>query len=97
METGIGYSTLLDERVDDVFAIAAAVRERNDRETWTTLHELVATLVEMVSIMRIEAWLIAGVPRWKLPDVTHIPRPGEEEEQVKTIRPGQFLRLQAAM
>ena len=62
------------------------------------MHELVAMLVEVVSIVRIEALLVAGVKRWSLPDPIHIPRPGEDkEERVKTVTPGQFLRLQAAM
>lgn len=61
------------------------------------MHELLAMLVEMVSIVRIEALLVAGVKRWSLPDPVHIPRPGEKEEPVKTVSPGQFLRLQAAM
>jgi hypothetical protein len=79
-------------------ALAHAVRERNDRSEWTTLHELLAMLVEVVSIVRIEALLVAGVKRWSLPDPIHIPRPGEDkEERVKTVTPGQFLRLQAAM
>jgi hypothetical protein len=79
-------------------ALAHAVRERNDRTEWTTLHELVAMLVEMVSIVRIEALVVAGVKRWSLPDPIHIPRPGEDkEDRVKTVSPGQFLRLQAAM
>jgi len=81
-----------------VLALATAVRERNDRSEWTSMHELVAMLVEVVSIVRIEALLVAGVKRWSLPDPIHIPRPGEDkEERVKTVTPGQFLRLQAAM
>lgn len=77
--------------------MAAAVRERNDRNDWTSLHELLATVAELVSLLRVEAWMIAGVERWKLPKPLHIPRPGEEVEQVKTIRPSQFARLQRAM
>lgn len=81
-----------------MFALADAVRARNDRlDEWSQTDELLATLVELVSVLRIEAWLIARVPRWKLPDPLHIKRPGEEDQQVKTIRPSQFARLQAVM
>jgi hypothetical protein len=84
---------LYRQRSDDVLTLADAVRDRNDREAWTDLHELLAQVVESISVMRIEAFLIAGVPRWKLPDPHHIRRPGEAVKEATVVTPGQFARL----
>jgi hypothetical protein len=77
----------------DVLTLADAVRERNDREAWTDLHELLAQVVENLSVLRIEAFLLAGVPRWKLPDAQHIRRPGDTAREAPVVTPGQFARL----
>lgn len=78
-------------------ALSSALRDRNERNDWTVLHELLASVLELLSVMRIEAWLIQGVPRYKLPDAIRIPRPGEREEPVMTVSPSQFARLSTAL
>jgi hypothetical protein len=76
-----------------VFTLAEAVRDRLERESWSNAHELLAQLIEAVSVLRIEALLIAGVPRWKLPDPTHVPRPGEKRQEVRVVKPSEFARM----
>lgn len=73
------------------------MRERQEAERWTTTHELLSQLLELVSIVRVEALAANGVKRWELPDVLRVPRPGQEEEPVKTITPSQFARLHLVM
>jgi hypothetical protein len=70
-----------------------AVRQRREDDRWSTSDELLAQLIELVSIVRIEAWLIAGVPRHKLPDSYHVTRPGEQEAKPVVVTPSQFARL----
>lgn len=70
-----------------------AVRERNDRDSWTDLHELVAQVVDALNVARMEAFLIARVPRWKLPDPPRVQRPWEKKQETPVITPGQFARL----
>lgn len=74
---------------------AAHEREEIRAKEWTTADELLAQVVEQIAILRVEAFAIAGVPRWKLPEPYRIPRPGEEKERVLT--PSQFARLTVAV
>jgi hypothetical protein len=92
-ETGISQGTLYRHCTDDVLTLADAVRERNDRADWTDLHELLAQVVESISVLRIEAFLIAGVPRSKLPEPHHIRRPGEAAKETPVLSPREFARL----
>jgi hypothetical protein len=93
VETGIDQGTLYRQRGDDTLTLADAVRERNDRDSWTDLHELLAILVDTLNVMRTEAMLIAGVPRSKLPDPRRVTRPGEKKQETPVLTPGQFARL----
>ena len=69
------------------------VRERNDRESWTTVHELIAQAVDAIHVMRMEAFVMAGVPRYKLPDPPRVPRPGDETKEAPVYSPREFARL----
>lgn len=96
METGIDQPTLYAQTCDDVFTLASAVRDKVERESWNNLHELLAQLVEMLSVMRVESLLMAGVKRHHLPDPVHVPRPGEKPPEVRTVRPSEFARMMVA-
>lgn len=93
METGIDQPTLYRQDSDDVLTLMAAVRERNDREDWTTLHELLAQAIDAIHVMRMEAFVLKGVPRWKLPDPPRVPRPNDPAKETPVVTPGQFARL----
>jgi hypothetical protein len=93
VETGIAQRSLYAQPSDDTLTLIDVVRERQEAERWTTTHELLAQLVEWVSLVRVEAWLIAGVPRAKLPDPLHIPRPGEKRQEARVMRPSEFARM----
>lgn len=80
------------ESRDDVLTLAAEVRDHNERASWDNTHELLAQIIDSLSLLRLEMFLIAGVPRWKLPNPYRVPRPGEEQE-VTVITPSQFARL----
>lgn len=74
--------------------LAEAVRDRLERESWSNVHELLAQLVELLSIMRVEALATAGVKRWSLPEPIHIPRPGEDDpKEAIVVTPSQFARM----
>lgn len=93
METGIAQDALYRQRSDDVLTLMDAVRERNDRDSWTDLHELLALVVDAINVMRTEAFVIAGVARWKLPDPRRIPRPGDKSQETPVLTPREFARL----
>jgi predicted AAA+ superfamily ATPase len=93
VETGIDQPTLYDQSCDDVFTLAEAVRDRLERESWNNVHELIAQLIELVSNLRTESWLIAGVKRNQAPDPVHVPRPGDKPPEVRTVRPSEFARM----
>jgi hypothetical protein len=96
VETGIDQSTLYDQRSDDVFTLAEAVRDRLKRESWTNLHEMMAQLIELLSILRTEAWIMRGASRSNAPDPVRVPRPGEKPPEVRTVRPSEFARMMVA-
>jgi hypothetical protein len=76
-----------------VLTLMDCVRERNDRESWTTVHELIAQAVDAIHVMRLEAFVMAGVPRYKLPDPPRVPRPGDKAEETPVVSPREFARL----
>lgn len=85
----------------DVLAFAAAVRERNDRrderEAWTVTHELLAQLIELTSLRRVESLAQAGHRPWRLPPVYHVPRPGEGAKESEVVMsPREFAQMTAA-
>lgn len=84
----------------ELLALAAAVRDRNERqaeaEQWTTTHELLAQLIEWVSLVRVEALAIGQVPSWKLPKVHRVPRPGDDKPGEVVMSPRDFALMTAA-
>ena len=76
-----------------MFTLADELQQQVKRDSWSNIHELVAQLIELVSLMRIEALLIAGVKRSKLPSPYHVPRPGEKAKETPVLTPSQFARL----
>ena len=93
METGIDQPTLYGQRSDDTLTLAEAVRDRNERDSWTNVHELIAQCVELLSVMRIEYLISNGVKRWNLPEPVRVPRPGDEEPKEVVMTPSQFARM----
>jgi hypothetical protein len=93
-ETGIDQSTLYRQPSDDVLTLMECVRERNDRaDEWTDLHELLAQVVDAIQVMRMEAYILKGVPRSKLPKPPRVQRPWEIPPEVPVLTPSQFARL----
>ena len=78
---------------DDVLTLLDVVKERNERESWTTLHELLAQLIDVLNVARIEAFAIGGVPRSKLPEPRRVPRPGDKSQETPVLSPREFARL----
>lgn len=77
-----------------MLTLAEAVRDRNERDSWTNVHELLAQLIELLSIVRIEQLAAAGVKRWSLPEMVRIPRPGDDEpKEAMVVTPSQFARM----
>lgn len=93
-ETGIDQSTLYRQPSDDVLTLMDCVKERNDRaDEWTDLHELLAQVIDAIQVMRMEAYILKGVPPWKLPDPPRVKRPWETEKEATVLTPSQFARL----
>jgi hypothetical protein len=74
-------------------AVSDALRDRIERDDWTILHELLASVLELLSVMRIESLLVAGAKRHDVPEPMHVPRPGEKPPEVRTVRPSEFARM----
>jgi hypothetical protein len=86
---------LARQRTDDTLTLVDVIQERDETKAreWTVAHELLAQLIELIGVMRIESWLQQGVPRWKLPEPLHVPRPGEKAPEPLVLTPSQFARL----
>lgn len=73
------------------------MNEREEAKAWTTTHELLAQIVEWLSLLRVEhlaIWTKKGVT---LPDTYHVPRPGEEpDDGVVVMNPREFAQMMAA-
>lgn len=90
-------SELLAAEPDMVLGLVAALNDRNEARRWTMEHELLAEIVEMLSVVRNEALAIAGVKHFDLPPRVHIPRPGQEaEDEVPVVSPAEFAQMTAA-
>ena len=73
--------------------MAEEVRARNERDAWSTTDELLATLIELTSIHRVEFLASLGVKSSDLPEPVHIRRPGEPDKQEgNAMSMGQFAR-----
>jgi hypothetical protein len=74
---------------------AEEVLEREERESWTNLHEAIARIHDLLAIMRVEALARGGVKRYNLPEPVRLPRPGEDTGPV-VVTPGEAARLMIA-
>ena len=76
------------------------VHERNERLAWSQTDELLAEVIELLSVMRIEHLAVNGVKHSKLPDIIHIPRPGERAasgaSSVVVMSPTEYVQAMAA-
>lgn len=61
----------------ELLTFAEEVAARNKRDRWRTEHELAANTIELLSMIRNEQLLAAGVKQHKLPKLIRIPRPGK--------------------
>lgn len=68
------------------------------REQWSNTHELLAVVVELLSLVRRESLAVAGVKAHDLPEPVHIDRPGAKPKKdgVPVMTPRQFARAMAA-
>lgn len=69
------------------------MREDHEAKSWTTLHELLAGIIDMLGVMRVEHLAGVGVKPWKLPQVRRVPRPGEQNETAPTYTPREFALM----
>ncbi len=75
-----------------------AEREKVERESWSTLHELMAQAIEWLSLIRTEALALGGAKRHSLPEVHHVRRPWETDDEannVVVLSPREFARMTA--
>lgn len=81
----------------DTRSLIDAVSERNRRrDDWSVTDELLAQVIDVLSVMRIEAWRQAGVKVSDLPKPHRVPRPGEPATQEVVMTPGEFARTMVA-
>lgn len=79
-----------------MLAVADAHRDREEAAVWSSTVELLAQLVEFLSVWRAEWLLSQGVDKARLPEPIHYPRPGEEPAEAKqevVVSPREFARL----
>jgi hypothetical protein len=94
VETGVAPSELLDAEPGLVQSLVSAVHERDENATWSVERELLAQLIELTSIVRVEALALGGVPKHKLPLVIRVPRPDDDPAgDVPVITPRQFALM----
>jgi hypothetical protein len=77
-----------------LLTLADEVRRQNEANRWTTTHELIANVWDLLHLLRVEALAGMGVRKHALPKHQHVPRPGERDE-IPTIRPRDLARLTA--
>lgn len=75
-----------------VITLADEVRQREEATAWSTMHEQLARIHDLLQIMRVEQLACAGVKDHKLPDMVRMPRPGEDTRP-KSVSPAQAARL----
>jgi hypothetical protein len=94
----VPQETLWLQPSSDTYALVDALVERAETDAkareWTTTHELLARLLELLSVLRIENLACHGV-RSGLPKPARMPRPGETTGPV-VLRPGEAARLMMA-
>lgn len=83
MATHIAPDALARCDLTTLLTLAEEVREEHEAKQWTTLHELLAGIVDLLGVMRVENLARGGVKPWRLPEPRRVPRPGEKRpEQV---------------
>lgn len=70
-------------------------REETMASRFTTEQELLAEILELLSIMRVEALAMSGsVKKYDLPDVIQVPRPGTVPvDPIPVVTPREFSRM----
>lgn len=70
-----------------LITLAEEVREREGREAWNNVHEILARIHDLLAVIRVEQLAGIGVKPHRLPDVERLPRPGESEPKVRVVSP----------
>lgn len=78
-----------------LMTVAEEILEREERESWTNLHEAVAKLYDLLGAMRVEALALGGVKRWNLPEPARMPRPYDRAEP-QVVSPAEAFGLMRA-
>lgn len=76
-----------------MLTLAEEVREKHEAKQWTTVHELLAGIVDLLNVMRVEHLAGLGVKPWKLPEARRVPRPGDEQREIVTLTPREFALM----
>lgn len=76
--------------------LADEVRRRDDEGDWTNLHEAIAQVHDLLSLMRVEHLAGIGVKRHDLPTPARMPRPGDKPAEPVVLSPGEAARLMMA-
>jgi len=79
-----------------VSSLLSALTEREETKSgyFTVTEELLAQILEMLSIIRAEAW-VGKVDKRKVPEMVHVPRPGQEEpvDTTPVLTPREFALM----
>jgi hypothetical protein len=75
-----------------LLTLAEEVHRREEQEAWGSLHEELARIYDLLSVMRVEHLAGIGVKRWNLPEPDRMPRPDDKHE-VRALTPGQAAHL----
>lgn len=93
-QTGIAPALLYAEEPDTVLTLADEVRQRDERRAWSTGDELLASVYEMLQVIRVESLVSRGVKPRDTPEIVRIRRPGEDPpDKRNTVSPRQFAAL----
>jgi hypothetical protein len=75
-----------------LLTLAEEIRTERELETWTTREELMAMLIDLLHVMRVEA--LAGMGVKSPPRPLRVPRPGDRsEDDIPTVSPRQLAAL----
>jgi hypothetical protein len=90
---------LAEHEHDYLITLAEEVSEKRRRETWRWPEELLAELLEVLSIVRIELLASHGVKPANLPKPVRVTRPGSTlpppSDGVRTMTAAEFARAHA--
>jgi hypothetical protein len=75
-----------------LLTLAEEIRTERELDAWTNREELLAMLIDLMHVMRVEA--LAGMGVKSPPRPLRVPRPGEgHEDQIPTVSPRQLAAL----